>query len=42
MPPPTTSPFQAPDFGEYEDETSLPEEAQDPAPRRRAARPRAA
>ncbi|MCX5055544.1 hypothetical protein OG895_20750 [Streptomyces sp. NBC_00201] len=48
MPPPTTSPFQAPDFGEheeyeeYEDESALPEETQAPAPRRRAARPKAA
>jgi hypothetical protein len=34
-PPPTTNPFQTPDFGE--DEAFLPEEAQEPAWRVRAA-----
>ncbi|PZH06104.1 hypothetical protein C1I97_18390 [Streptomyces sp. NTH33] len=39
-PPPTTNPFQAPDFGE--DETFLLEEVQEPASGMRAARPKAA
>jgi hypothetical protein len=39
-PPPTTNPFQAPDFGE--DETLPLEDAQEPASGIRAARPEAA
>lgn len=39
-PPPTTNPFQAPDFGE--DETLPLEDAQEPASGIRAARPKAA
>lgn len=39
-PPPTTNPFQAPDFAE--DEFFWSEDAQEPAPGTRAARPRAA
>ena len=39
-PPPVTNPFQAPDFGE--DDSSLLEDAEEPAPGTRGARPRAA
>ncbi|KAB1149179.1 hypothetical protein F7R91_05290 [Streptomyces luteolifulvus] len=39
-PPPTTKPFQAPDFGE--DEIFWSEDAQVPAPGTRATRPKAA
>ncbi|MFI9250410.1 hypothetical protein [Streptomyces sp. NPDC053069] len=39
-PPPTTNPFQAPDFGD--DETWPPEDAQESASGIRATRPRAA